>query len=199
MSDTCLPPGRQQKLYSSNGSEYTLTDGTTVKARSQFRYAWKGQWLPPGDAKELIKRTLRKTKAGKAFVEKNRLSIHNAAYGRPHPAEIKKITQALIDTGKIEELREFLSQLSNEQLIRKLQKYYGAGIDCAGYVQLAYIYAYTGSDNDPAKKRAKLGLEERRGNENLCSLSSRHFKKLSVLDAQTGDLLIMKARMGDKD
>ncbi len=190
---------RIDEYFDLSNVDYTLKDGTIVKARSQFRYARKGQSLLPEGAKALIKKTLRTTKVGKAFVEDQKLAIHYAAYGRPHLEDIKKITQVLIDIGELDKLRITLPDLSNEQLIRKLQRTFGIGIDCAGYVQLAYLYAYTGSDDDPKSKRIKLGLHEKRGYENLRGLKSNHFKKLNFLDAQTGDLLIMYPRVGDVD
>ncbi|MEO8151361.1 MAG: type VI secretion system tube protein TssD [Bacteroidia bacterium] len=182
-----------------SNSEYTLDDGTKVKAHSQFRYGWKGQSLTPEAAKELVIKTLRSSKAGAKFANENKVAIHYAAYGRATPAQIKKITQALIDSGEFAKLRAVDSSSSDRQLIRKLQRKFGVGIDCAGYVQLAFINAYTGSDSDPAKTRKELGLQERRGDEDLSSLSSKHFKKLGITDARTGDLLILKSRAGEID
>jgi hypothetical protein len=173
-------------------TEYMLTDGTKVKARSQFRYAKSGGI---DQAKTRFAKTL-----GPSFEKKHPGAIHYAVYGRPKPAQIAAITQALIDAGQFDALRKKYRTLTDRQLIRRMQREFGIGIDCAGYVQLAFIYAFTGSDDDPKKTRLNLGLQERRGNERLSDLPSSHFKKLaSVTDAETGDLLVLRPRDGDID
>ena len=123
--------------------------------------------------------------------------IHNAAYGRGKPNEVAKITQCLIDVGELGKIRAKNSALSDEQLIRLLQLEFGIGLDCGGYVQLAFIFAFTGSDNDALATRNMLGHKQRRGDENLGSLSSTHFEKIDKLDAQTGDLIVMNPRAND--
>jgi hypothetical protein len=173
-------------------TEYTLTDGTKVKARSQFRYAKSGGI---DQAKTRLAKTL-----GSSFEKKHPGAIHYAVYGRPKPAQIAAITQALIDAGQFDALRKKYPTLTDRQLIRRMQREVGIGIDCAGYVQLAFIFTFTGSDDDPKKTRLNLGLQERRGNERLSDLPSSHFKKLaSVTDAETGDLLVLRPRDGDID
>jgi hypothetical protein len=173
-------------------TEYTLTNGTKVKGRSQFRYAKSGGI---DQAKTRLAKTL-----GSSFEKKHPHAIHYAVYGRPKPAQIAAITQALIDVGQFDALRKKYSTLTDRQLIRRMQREFGIGIDCAGYVQLAFIYAFTGSDDDPRKTRLNLGLQERRGNERLSDLPSSHFKKLaSITDAETGDLLVLRPRDGDID
>jgi hypothetical protein len=84
-------------------------------------------------------------------------------------------------------------------LVRALQRKFRIGIDCAGYVQLAFIGAFTESDDDPPKVRTGLGLDERRGWEKLADLPSNHFKKVNVLDGQTDDLFVMRPRAGDRE
>jgi V8-like Glu-specific endopeptidase len=173
-------------------TEYTLADGTKVKARSQFRYAKSGGI---DEAKARLARTL-----GSSFEKKHPRAVHYAVYGRAKPAQIAAITQALIDAGELDALRRRRPSLTHRQLIRRMQREFGIGIDCAGYVQLAFIYAFMRSDNDSKQTRQNLGLQERRGNERLSSLPSSHFKKLtSVTDAETGDLLVLKPRDGDAD
>jgi hypothetical protein len=78
-----------------------------------------------------------------------------------------------------------------------LQFEFGIGIDCGGYVQLAFIFAFTGSDNDTTAIRNNLGLKERMGDENPGSLPAKHFEKNDKLDSQTGDLIIMDLRAND--
>jgi hypothetical protein len=173
-------------------TEYTLTDGTKVNARSQFRYAKSGGI---DRAKTRLAKAL-----GASFERKHPRAIHYAVYGRPKPAQIAAITQALIDAGELDALRKRRPTLTDAQSIRRMQREFGIGIDCAGYVQLAFIYAFMGSDDDPTTTRLNLGLQERRGNERLSSLPSSHFRKLAnVTDAETGDLLVLRPRDGDAD
>jgi hypothetical protein len=183
---------RIDEYFDRVSNEYTLTDRTKVKARSQFRYAKSGGI---DQAKTRLAKAL-----GSSFEKKHPGAIHYAVYGRPKPAQIAAITQALIDAGQFDALRKKYRTLTDRQLIRRMQREFGIGIDCAGYVQLAFIYAFTGSDDDPKKIRLNLGLQERRGNERLSDLPSSHFKKLaSVTDAETGDLLVLRPRDGDID
>lgn len=177
---------------------YTLDTGSTINCFSQFRLATTNI-VAPEDAKEKVKKQLRKTTAGAKFAADNSLAIHFSAYGRATPGEIKKITQALIDSGALAAIRTDNPGNNDRQLVRKMQRSFGVGTDCAGYVQMAFIFAYTGNDSDGKAKRLKLGLKASRGDENLGSLSSVHFKKFNILDAQTGDLLILNARPTDTD
>src|SRR5439155_1121790 len=172
-------------------AEYRLPDGTKVHARPQFRYAKAGGI---DEAKTRLKRVL-----GEAFEAKHPRAIHNAVYGRATPREIVAITQALIDANQIDTLSDAAALPRDGQLVRKLQREFDIGIDCAGYVQLAFIHAFTGSDADPSSKRRGLGLDDRRGNERLDSLPASHFTKPDLTDAKAGDLLILKPRAGESD
>jgi hypothetical protein len=171
--------------------EYKTDNGSMVKVRSQFRISNGGTMLSE-DAKTKVKKALSGKSCGISS-----LLIHNAAYGRAKPAEVAKITQCLINAGELAKLRAKNTSLTDVQLIRLLQREFGIGIDCGGYVQLAFIFAYTGSDNDTPTVRNNLGLKERRGDENLGNLPSKHFEKIDKLDAQTGDLIIMNSRAND--
>lgn len=191
-----LPDVRKRidQYFDKANSAYKIDTGKTVNARTQFRIRDGGKILSE-NAKVKIKKAL----SGK--VEQacgiSSLMIHNAAYGRAKPNEVAKITQCLIDVGELEKIRTKNSALSDEQLIRLLQSEFGIGIDCGGYVQLAFIFAFTGNDNDTLATRNMLGLKQRRGDENLGNLPSKHFEKIDKLDAQTGDLLVMNPRAND--
>lgn len=182
---------RIDEYFELANATYLLQDDSEVSARPQFRYT------KAGGAEEA------KTKAsgilGKRFEKDHPRAIHNAAYGRAKPSEIQAITQGLIDKGELEAVRKEKPKLANEQLVRALQRKFKMGIDCAGYVQLAFIYAYMGTDNDSPRLRRKLGLHEMRGSEKLADLSSRHFKTVKVVDAQTGDLFVLKPRLDSED
>lgn len=183
---------RIDEYFELANTEYTLADGTKVKARSQFRYARSGDI---DKAKSRLAKVL-----GASFEKNHPRAIHYAVYGRATPAQVAAITQALIDAGELDTLRSANPSLTNRQLIRRMQREFLIGIDCAGYVQLAFIHAFMASDADPIAIRRSLGLHERRGYERLSGLPASHFTKLkSVTDAQTGDLLVLKPRDGDAD
>jgi hypothetical protein len=172
-------------------AEYTLPGGAKVNAPPQFRYAAGGD---SEDAKKKVAKIL-----GQAFEKSHPRAIHMAAYGRPTPSQLFAVTQALIEAGEFAKIKTANAGMSNKDLVRKLQRTFRIGIDCAGYVQLAFIHAYTGSDSDPPAVRKRLGLHEKRGWERLENLPAAHFEKKPVLDAQTGDLLVFKPRAGSRD
>jgi hypothetical protein len=136
---------------------------------------------------------------GRTFERANPKAIYMAAHGRPKPRDVAAITQALIDAGEFKAIQDRNPGLPEAQLVRALQREFKMGIDCAGYVQLAFIYAYTGSDDDPPRVQRNLGLHERRGWEKLAALPSRHFTTVDVLHAQTGDLFVLRSRATDSD
>lgn len=115
------------------------------------------------------------------------------------------ITQGLIDAGELEAVRKDNPGLSDVQLVRALQRKFNMGIDCAGYVQLAFIYAFTGKHDharcnlDTSKLRVHLGLTPRRSWENLASLPKKHFTEVGFLNGQTGDLLVLAWRKDERD
>ncbi len=169
---------------------YDLPGGTAV-ARPQFRYAKKGGVEA---AAKRVRRIL-----GDAFEKSHPRAIHMAANGKAKPSEIAAITQALIDAGELAAVSAANPGLSNKQLVRALQSEFKMGLDCLCYVQLAFIHAYTGSDNDPPSVRQRLGLHVSRGWETLADLKGRHFTKVKLADAQTGDLFIMKPQARSED
>jgi V8-like Glu-specific endopeptidase len=176
---------RIKEYYDKANAEYTLKDGTTVHARPQFRYAKAGG---TEEAIEKVKGIL-----GKQFEKDHPNVIHMAAYGRAKPSDIQAINQGLIDNDKLP------AGSATADDIRNMQHDFKMGIDCAGYVQLAFIYAFTGSDDDPPSLRRSLGLDARRGDEVLSDLPRSHFKKVPVTDARTGDLFVLHPRAGDAD
>jgi hypothetical protein len=66
-------------------------------------------------------------------------------------------------------------------------------------VQLAFIHAFMGNDNDSTPVRMQLGLQLHRHNERLSDLPLTHFTTHQVTDAEAGDLLILSPRPGDRD
>jgi hypothetical protein len=171
---------------------YTLPDGGgTVRARPQFRFAKSGH------TEEAISRV--SGILGKAFEKAHPRAIHMAAYGRAKPSELTSITQGLIDAGEFKKMKDANAGATNEELVRRIQREFRMGIDCAGYVQLAFIHAYRGSDDDSPSIRRSLGLHEKRGWEKLAALPKKHFTKVNVTDARTGDLFVLRPRAGATD
>ncbi|MEO8450182.1 MAG: trypsin-like peptidase domain-containing protein [Gemmatimonadota bacterium] len=167
--------------------EYTTDLRAKVRVPPQFRYATAGG------------AEAAKTAVGKILGTKLAQAIHNAAYGRATLKEMAAINQGLIDAGEMQAIRADNPGMTDAQLIRRMQHDFRMGIDCAGYVQLAFIHAFMNSDNDPPKVRANLGLDGRRGNERLEDLPSSHFTKVKFVDGKTGDLFVFKPRAGDRD
>jgi hypothetical protein len=182
---------RLDDYFEEANTEYNLGGGVTVKARPQFRYAKAGG---TEEAIVKVKRIL-----GAQFEKQHPRAIRYAAYGRAKPSDIAAITQGLIAAGELKAIQIAHPGLSDQQSVRMLQREFKMGIDCAGYVQLAFIFAFMGSDKDTKKVRLNLGLHERRGYEKLASLPSSHFKKVAVTDAWTGDLFVLKPRADSAD
>lgn len=170
---------------------YTLPDKTQVRALPQFRYA-KAGFI--SEAKKALARVLTGS-----FEKKHPRAVHNAVYGRPTIDQLIAITQALIDAGELDLVARDHPALKGGLLVRKLQRRFRIGIDCAGYVQLAFIHAFMGSDKDTPAVRRSLGLQVRRGDERLSDLPGSHFTKVKFTDAQPGDLFIFRPRPGDAD
>ncbi|HEY4865169.1 MAG TPA: trypsin-like peptidase domain-containing protein [Candidatus Dormibacteraeota bacterium] len=192
---------RIDEYFDFANAEYAFPNGSKVKARSQFHIATVGS--PEQDAERIEKLF------GKHFGTKFSSPLHTiircAAYGRARPDEIKVITQHLIDAGELEAVRDENPGSSDKQLVRALQTKFNIGIDCAGYVQLAFIYAFTGEHDDArcnlgsSKPRENLGLKAKRSDENLAALPAKHFTEVGFLNGQTGDLLVLAWRKGERD
>ena len=105
-----------------------------------------------------------------------------ARFGRSTLPELRQMTQALIDAGKLRPGDP--SDLASR--IRAMQWEHGIGIDCAGYVQNAFLASRGAS-------RQKYGFNER-WNENLSGLKTNpHFRSIDPPHARTGDLFTLRA------
>lgn len=192
-------------------AEYTLPGGGKVRARPHFRI--NGGHSGPDNcrADRRLDTRSKKTECIKEFIKQairahdRKLhtvgmgwAIHFAAYGRGSAEGIRQITQALIDAGKLDDVKKkYPSASTDVDAVRMLQWEFGYGMDCAGYVQLAFLFAWEGARNDSAALREKYGFRSL-GNENLYSLASNNkFKKVKYHEAEPGDLLILNAPQGD--
>jgi hypothetical protein len=136
-------------------------------------------------------------------------TIGRVTAGRGSPEEVRAITQALIDAGKLGPTTKTVKRpdhttetirIGMALRIQDLQWAYGIGMDCAGYTQQAFMRA-RGLDPYNAADRTKMGLDAKIGNEGLSPsklLRGGAFKEVGVERARAGDLLLMKApQLGD--
>jgi hypothetical protein len=102
--------------------------------------------------------------------------------GRGSPEQVQRVTQALIDEGKLPATARDGSAAMRDR-IRQMMFDYGVGFDCAGYTQQAALAAH-GLD------RAKAGFKTPT-NENLSGLESRGWTKVPVTDVRLGDVVVL--------
>lgn len=187
-----------QRYFGHVSQRATATSPTPCIRCPAVRWSGRGRNFatPRAGVAEAIARTSRRL--GQSFEQSHPRTIHMAAYGRAKPDELAAITQALIDAGEVALVSAAFPADSNAQLVRGIQSKFWMGIDCAGYVQLAFIHGFTGSDNDSADIRKKLGLHPKRW-ERLTALPREHFAEVGIDDARTGDLVVMKPRPKSAD
>jgi hypothetical protein len=108
--------------------------------------------------------------------------------GRGSPEDIRRITQALIDGGalKVDWSKNGKGSPDTTQSprirIREMMQMHGIGVDCAGYVQRAYLYA-TGASRGGAGFRPPI-------QEDLARLASLGFRQVrDVSDLRPGDIV----------
>jgi hypothetical protein len=132
------------------------------------------------------------------------MAVSNCAYGRCSAAELQMVTQALIDKGKLDEVRakynamsdaDFRAShgsasrpLSDENAIKLLQFDHGIGMDCAGYVQQAFLDVHGGT-------RQNWGFDPRMGWEDLSDLKGNPAfdRTTTPVNAVPGDLIFLSA------
>lgn len=126
-----------------------------------------------------------------------RTAIHRAAYGRGSVVGIQKITQILIDAGELAETKKRHPGLNDVDSVRMLQWDFGYGMDCAGYVQRAFLFVWENDKEETVAMRQKYAFRTL-GNENLYALASNpKFRKVKYDEAQSGDLFILSPPRGD--
>ena len=111
-------------------------------------------------------------------------AMENACVGRPTPEQLVKVTQALIDAGKL----KLESGATTEERIRNMQNTWGIGMDCAGYVREAAIAVH--GDSAQVLVGGKRGENRYGAIDRL--LQTRAFKKIDISDIRsirTGDII----------
>jgi hypothetical protein len=118
----------------------------------------------------------------------SQLALGRVQQGRGTPDEIHALTQALIDQQPPGiPLLNTAAPIWQPNDVRKLMHNHAIGIDCAGYVQQAYLRA-TG------RTRAQLGFAPDLTNEGLFGLPQKGFAKFSaVADLRPGDIIVFNA------
>jgi hypothetical protein len=112
--------------------------------------------------------------------------LADVASGRGTPEDIARVTQALIDRGKLPPGDP--SQVGAR--VRTMMCNYGVGLDCAGYVQQAFLASRGVS-------RSEMGLRSVL-RENLTGLASHGFTRLPQSSTpRAGDLFILKPPQGE--
>ena len=185
-------------FFSRSAGVYVV-NGTPVSAMPFFRIANGYSGASEQKKEQVFAATGRRSQAFS-------LAVHRCTYGRCTPDELRLVTQALIDAGKLDEVRkkydampytEFQKHgliprpVDEANAIKLLQWEYGLGIDCAGYVQLAFLDVHGGS-------RQTWGFESV-GNEDLTDLRGNEAfqRDATPLNARPGDLIILNPPRGD--
>lgn len=165
----------------------------TVKVFPQFQMEGglsdpEGKGTPKGRVNTLAKvsEALPEIKQDPAL----RTAASAAGMGRATPEQLKLVTQALIDAGKLPPASG--DHTSDSARVRKLQWDFGLGTDCAGYVAQA---ASNGAGRDLG-----LGGVNRNGDSLQQSLSSEQFTRIpqqpgKPIRARAGDII----RLTDPD
>jgi hypothetical protein len=193
-------PTMQQKVaayYDKSASEYTLPDGTKTRSVAAFRMNWK-------DDSQKYQEGLEKTLQPKTDTMKR--AIHMAAYGRASPEQVQMVTQAFVDKGAVQAEKNKWKDLGEAEFrktypntpwpitdataVKLFQGEAHIGVDCAGYVQQAFLSVHGGT-------RADYGFQSL-GDEDLTNLkNNKHFKQVTPGDAKPGDLMILDKPKND--
>ena len=138
--------------------------------------------LPPGTREEAFLRQERvaQSHATEVTTVARRLGLEPGPLvsGRATPEQVRRVTQALIDGGKLPPGTPQDAWLR----VRTLMCNYGLGVDCAGYVQQAFLASRQVARSGTALKPAI--------NENLAGLAGKGFARVSPGEARPGDLMI---------
>lgn len=108
--------------------------------------------------------------------------------GRATPEDVQKVTQALIDRGRLRSD----GALTAASRIRNMMFDHGLGIDCAGYVQQDFLASR-------GLRREQTRLNPEIANEDLRRLDREGFDRVPIEAAQPGDILVLDPPPGSPD
>jgi hypothetical protein len=159
---------------------YSTTDGTVVSGTTfQMSTLYEGQ----RDSVRANQRTLVQA-AVRANLTREDFALVRAARGTP--ASIHALTQALIDRGALPKVDPDGPAFQNGLVgrVRTMMFRFGIGIDCAGYVQQAYLHAM--------RIDAATAHFSTRSFESLSNLGARGYRRIDDLAAvRPGDLVVL--------
>lgn len=102
--------------------------------------------------------------------------------GKGTPEEVRRVTQALIDSPAFEPY----AKLPPRSAVRHMMWHYGVGMDCSGYVHSAFLYARGSAGGAAPAARYGLGSPLDSG---LQRLPGPFFRKVAPPDARPGDVI----------
>ncbi len=182
--------GRIDAYKESFNSAYEV-NGKQVNAQPHFRIGdspfGTGHSGPPGRrgssaVQEDLTRLIQ-TGDKAHWNDKMKHAVHMVAWGRGNAEQIQMVTQSLIRSGQFDQAKKDHPGLSDSDTIRMMQWDHGIGIDCAGYVQQAFLGVHGGT-------REKYGFQKRIGDENLMYLKGK-FNEVKPANVKPGDLIAL--------
>ncbi len=178
-------------------------DGKDVSADVPTPFRMSGGWgQPTPEAAQSA--TTAMIKKGKAWpkdpaqAKALQTAILRNVYGRPSPAQVKLVTNKLIDSGA---LQPYLDQVKSENggkvgpdqlktAIRRMQWDYGVGADCNGVCRVAYQEM---KGKGPTQKWGDALIDvDSKGNSR-----NPNFKKVDITAAKPGDMIKLDDVTGD--
>lgn len=142
-----------------------VVDGATVNARPMFRMNHRR----PAEMERAVVEAAKKAGIG---------NPNPIIWGQGSPAQLVKVTQALIDMGRLPP-----GPGDVETRIRKMQWEHGIGVDCAGYCREALLAT--------APKRPQLNGPGSESFRDLDSARATSFAKQKIADVRPGDLITL--------
>ncbi len=110
------------------------------------------------------------------------LDVGVVVSGKGTPAQIRRVTQALIDSPAFKPY----AALPPQQAVRHMAWQYGVGVDCSGYVHNAFLYARGTSGKPAPASRYALGSA---GTSGLQQPPAAIFRKVPPGEARPGDVI----------
>ena len=177
-SRDAVAQGRMDAVRDAYAGPYSAC-GERVTARPMFR-------LNQGANEASMQAHARQLDAIASRVGCSGVMVRN---GCASPRELVKVTQALIDAGKLPG-----GSGDAAARIRQMQWTWGIGVDCAGYTRRSFLAANGLSE----RQTAGLGLASL-GNEAFRGLDKNpHFAKVAPSDMRPGDLVTLDPKPGGR-
>lgn len=152
-----------------------VVDGKTVQARPMFR-------MNGGFNDKQMASRYGELQAICARAHLPPAAAFNCSMGRPTPEQLVKVTQALIDAGKLPPGTDD----SLELRIRQMQWSWGIGVDCAGYTEQAARAARGAQAAPPSHGDAFSGMK-----------NDPRMQKVDVADIRPGDVIHLDPPRGE--